>query len=77
MFTEYEVFEPKQDGRLTRKLTFELEVDLYKETDPDQVRHLVINDGVLAFALPDSMILTPGPSGRCTPCFYLQLAPFP
>lgn len=53
MFTEYEVFESKQDELLTCKLTFELEVDLYKETDPDQVRHLVINDGVLAFALPD------------------------
>jgi hypothetical protein len=28
-------------------------VEVYKETDPDHVRLLVINDGVLAFALSD------------------------
>ena len=65
------------DGLLTRKVSFELEVDLYKEADPAPVRHLIINDGVLAFALPDEGILTPGPSGRCTPCFCLRRAPFP
>ena len=52
-FTSSEAFDPNDDGLLTRKVSFELEVDLYKEADPAQVRHLIINDGVLAFALPD------------------------
>lgn len=52
-FTSSEAFDPNDDGLLTRKVKVELEVDVYKETDPDHVRLLVINDGVLAFALPD------------------------
>ena len=52
-FTSSETFDPNNDGLLTRKVKVELELDVYKETDPDQVHHLVINDGVLAFELPD------------------------
>lgn len=48
-FTSSEAFDPNDDGLLTRKV----KIELHKETDPDQVRHLIINDGVLAFALPD------------------------
>lgn len=52
-FTSSETFDPNNDGLLTRKVKVELELDVYKEIDPDQVHHLVINDGVLAFELPD------------------------
>ena len=52
-FTSSEAFDPNDDGLLTREVKVELEVEVHKETDPDHVRLLVINDGVLAFALPD------------------------